>query len=317
MPSNLRSWIPTPARLAGIAWASKIMFEAGGPPDLGIYFEGGIGDDIMCSAVSRELTKRGTKKIWQFTSFPEIFAGNPDMIAVPDDFRLHRLCGLFRVPCHNLGYPQNPPRHLIAMMCAKLGIEGEIELVPRVVLSEAERRSGRITTRPQIAIQSSSLAARYPSRNKLWPHEHFQTVANALTGEFDLVQLGDVSDPQLHGAIDLRGKTTVRQAAAILSTSRVFIGLVNGLMHLARAVECRSVIVYGGREHPSQSGYSANENLYWDGACAPCWKSNACDFARVCMSEIMPEQVTAAVRFQADKYGSILPVDRLRLPATQ
>ena len=56
-----------------------------------------------------------------------------------------------------------------------------------------------------------------------------------------------------------------------------------GVMHLARAVDCRSVIIYGGREHPSQSGYSANENLYWSGACAPCWLRNDCNYGRICM----------------------------------
>lgn len=103
----------------------------------------------------------------------------------------------------------------------------------------------------------------------------------------------------------------MRQAAAILSASRLFIGLATGLVHLARAVECRSVIVYGGREDPSRSGYSANENLYWSGPCAPCWQRNHCDYDRVCMSEILPEQVIAAARRQFDLYGTPLAVDRV------
>src|SRR5205823_6495421 len=153
---------------------------------------------------------------------------------------------------------------------------------PYVVLSESEKRTGKIAHRPQIAMQSSSLSARFPMRNKQWPAERFQTVADALKDEFDLVQVGASSDPPLTGALDLRG-TSVRQLAAILSASRLFIGLAGGLTHLARAVECRSVIVYGGREHPSQSGYSANENLYWSGPCAPCWQRNDCSYDRVCM----------------------------------
>jgi hypothetical protein len=270
MPSNLPSWVPTPSRLSGFVWSSKIALAAGGLPEIGLYFNGGLGDDIMCSAVARELKKRGTRKIWQFTSYPELLAGNSDLIAVPADFRLRRLCGLFRVPCIELAYPDVPPRHLIVMMCEAVGIRGEVELRPFVVLSEEEKSAGKVASRPQIAMQTSSLAARHPMRNKLWSHERFQAVANALKDDFDIVQLGAPSDPELHGALDLRGRTSVRQAAAILSASRLFLGLVTGLMHLARAVECRSVVVYGGREHPSQSGYSANENLYWSGPCAPC-----------------------------------------------
>ena len=107
----------------------------------------------------------------------------------------------------------------------------------------------------------------------------------------------------------------MRETAAILAASRLFLGLATGLMHLARAVECRSVIVYGGREHPSQSGYSANENLYWSGPCAPCWLRNDCDYDRVCMSEILPELVIAAVRRQAERYGTPLPVDQCDITA--
>jgi ADP-heptose:LPS heptosyltransferase len=138
-------------------------------------------------------------------------------------------------------------------------------------------------------------------------------VAGALRDEFDFVQLGAPTDPELPGSLDLRGKTTVRQSAAILSQSRLFIGLVSGLMHLARAVECRSVIVYGGREHPAQTGYSANENLYWTGPCSPCWQRNDCDFDRRCMSEILPEHVIDAVRRQAGLFGTPLVVDRAEI----
>jgi hypothetical protein len=308
--SRLPSWIPTFGRVSGLIWSAKTAIAAGGLPDIGLFFNGGVGDDLMCSAVARELRKRGTKTVWQLTAHAELFTGNDDVVAVPADFRLRRLCGFFRVPCIELEYPHPPPRHIIATLCEAVGITGDVELRPRIVLSEPERRGGKVTARPQIAIQTASLAARFPMRNKLWPPERFQRVANELSRDFDLVQLGAPSDPMLTHALDLRGKTTLRQAAAILAGSHVFVGLVSGLMHMARAVDCRAVIVYGGREHPSQSGYSANENLYWDGACAPCWLRNDCAYDRVCMSEILPEQVIAAVRRQADRYGTPLAVDR-------
>lgn len=315
MPLKLPGWIPTVSRFSGLVWSSKVALAAGGLPDIALWFNGGIGDDVMCTAVARELKRRGTKKIWQLTSYPELFAGNSDVRAVPADFRLRRLCGLFGTPCVELKYPEPPAKHLIATLCEAVGINGEVELRPYVALTEAERCAGKVVKRPQIAIQSASIGARFPMRNKLWPQERFQFVVNALKDQFDFVLLGSLSDPDLPGALDLRGRTTIRETAAILSASRLFVGLVSGLMHLARAVECRSVIVYGGREHPSQSGYSANENLYWTGACAPCWQRDVCDYARICMSEIQPEQVIAAVRCQAELYGTPLAVDRMELSA--
>jgi hypothetical protein len=66
-------------------------------------------------------------------------------------------------------------------------------------------------------------------------------------------------------------------------------------MHLARAVECPSVIVFGGREAPWQSGYICNFNLYSAVPCAPCWRWNSCDFDRKCMSDISVADVVLAI----------------------
>ena len=314
MLSALRNKVPTPTRIGGLLWASKAVIGAGRLPDIAISIRGGLGglgDDIMCGVVAHELRKRGFRRVWLFTRFGELFARNSDLVALPADSRVRRLCDLIGVRHVALGYP--PPRrpHIIALMCASAGIHGEVGLHPRIFLSEEEKRAGKLVPGRQLAIQSSNLQPHWPVLNKQWPAERFQMVTDALKGDFNIVQLGMPSDPLLRGALDLRGKTTPRQAAAILSSSRLFVGLVGGLMHMARAVECRSVIVYGGREHPSQSGYAANANLYWEGACSPCWEGNACDFDRRCMQEITPEAVIAAARQQAELYGEPLPVDRL------
>jgi ADP-heptose:LPS heptosyltransferase len=266
----------------------------------------------MCGIVARELRKRGVRRVWLFTRYGDLFARNPDLVAVPSDPRVRRLCDLIGIRHVELVYP--PPRrpHIIALMCASAGVRGEVELQPRIFLSEKEKQAGKLApSGRQVAIQSSNFQAHWPVLNKQWPAERFQMVTDALKQDFNLIQLGTLSDPPLQGAVDLRGKTTPRQAAAILSSSHLFIGLVGGLMHMARAVECRSVIVYGGREHPSQSGYAANVNLNWEGACSPCWEENACDFDRVCMQSIIPEAVVAAARRQTELFGEPLPVDRL------
>lgn len=301
--------IPTPSRLIGFFWALRIALQSGWLPEVGLYFNGGIGDEIMRTAVARELKKRGSGSIWQFTSNPELYIGNEDFITVPDDFRLHRFCAMFRAPRVEAKYPTNPPKHCIAVMCEAAGITGEVELRPYVFISDMEKKYGRLGSRPQIAIQTSSLAARHPMANKLWPHDRFQIVANALSCDFDVIQVGMPSDPPLSGTIDVRGNT-LRETAAIFSASTLFVGLATGLMHLARAVDCRAVIIYGGREDPSQTGYAANENLHWQGPCAPCWLRNECDYNRICMDEIGAEQVLAAAERQAGRFGSSLPVER-------
>ena len=93
---------------------------------------------------------------------------------------------------------------------------------------------------------------------------------------------------------DLRGKTSLRQLAAVLHHCRLFVGLVGMPMHMARAVDCPSVIVYGGRERPDQTGYICNENLYRDIPCSPCWLDRRCDFGRVCLDTISAGEVIEA-----------------------
>src|SRR3974390_667061 len=94
-PLKLPNWMPTLSRLTGLVWAGRIALAAGGLPAIGIFCDGGLGDDLMCTVVTHELKKRGAGKIWLFTAFPELAAGNPDLTAVPPDFRLRRLCSLF------------------------------------------------------------------------------------------------------------------------------------------------------------------------------------------------------------------------------
>jgi len=201
-----------------------------------------------------------------------------------------------------------PPRHIIACLCQQLGLTGRVGLRPYMPLLDRERRAGALAPR-QVAIQSSGLGAQYPMRNKEWFPERFQAVVTALKPRYSFVQVGAATDPPLEGAIDMRGKTSLRQTAAILSASLGFVGQVGFLMHLARAVDCRSVIIYGGRELPQQSGYTCNENLTTALPCAPCWRWNTCPYDRECMRRISAETAIAAIERQIERYGQPLPVD--------
>jgi hypothetical protein len=195
----------------------------------------------------------------------------------------------------------------------RAGISGEVTLRPYMTLTPAEKTAGQLAAR-QITIQSSILSATMPIRNKEWKPERFQQVVNSLRHAYTFVQVGSKNDPQMEGVIDMRGKTTVRETAAIMSQSLVFVGLVGFLMHLARSVDCRSVIVFGGREAPWQSGYSCNENIFTPLACSPCWLWSKCDHGHKCMNDIDAGRVTRAVQSQIDAAGEPLAVDVDVLP---
>jgi ADP-heptose:LPS heptosyltransferase len=305
------------------AWSVKTLLTQGLPPE-GYYFFGGIGDVLLCSAVFHELRRRGHSPVRMMSQHNDLFLHNPDVaerLAVePRLIELGKRLGRRLIaPEYALPYiPEEdrhpaPPYPIIARMCETVGITGEVSIRPYMYLTDDEKSAGRVARR-QVAVISSGMSAHHQIANKQWYPERFQAVVDSLADRFDFVQLGHPSDPPLAGALDLRGKTTLRESAAILSQSLAFLGQIGLLMHVARAVDCRSVIVYGGREHPDQSGYISNENLYTPLPCAPCWKLNACDYDHECMRRIQPSDVTAALERTAARYGTALETDTYTVP---
>jgi len=105
-----------------------------------------------------------------------------------------------------------------------------------------------------------------------------QVVIDHLIKQFTVIQLGSAEDIPLEHVLDLRGKTTIRETAAILANARLFLGMEGGLMHLARAVDTRSVIIYTGFITPEYSGYAVNANLFGpvERKDLPCWNREKC-----------------------------------------
>jgi hypothetical protein len=302
-------------------WSVKTRYRLGLPDTL-LHFGIGPGDDLLCTVVLHELRKRGNQKLWIMSKHPDLFGHNPDPErVVPIDDRYRELVGTFRRKWQPLEYARYdagedrsapPQRHIIAELCRRAGIQGEITLRPHFYL-QPEERTKSVWAGGMVAIQSSGLGGQWPMRNKQWFPERFQEVVNALKEKFEFVQLGAASDPALDGVRDLRGQTKVRESAAVLANCRLFLGNVGFLMHLARAVECPSVIIFGGREAPWQSGYTGNLNLYSAEPCAPCWLWNKCDHHHVCMDKISAADVIQAVENVAHRAGSPLTVDKFIL----
>ena len=275
------------------------------------------GDSLLCTALLHELRARGRGPLWMQTDHPALFEGSPDVdLVVPykkAPRRLVRLSGGKTVypdyapydAATNRSAP--PDGHVIAAMARQVGLKGEIALRPYLRLTQEEREQA-LGAPGQIAVQSTGLGARMPMKNKEWGVERFGEVVARLRKDHPVVQVGLPSDPLLEGALDRRG-APVRATAAILSRSACFVGLVGFLMHLARAVDCRAVVVYGGREAPWQSGYSANENLYEAVPCAPCWLWNRCEHQRRCLAAVTPANVVDAVERQLLRTGDPLPED--------
>jgi hypothetical protein len=296
-------------------------------PKVLLFFGFAPGDDLLCTAVLRELRRRGRNGLMMISNHLELFIGNDDPAYVRPLWRRYamydstvsicrrfaRLCGsefrqLEYAPPTGFDRRTPPSRHVVAEMCARAGISGAISIRPYFFLRDEERQWAA-WARGKIVIQSSGMNARHPAQNKQWYPERFQAVVDLLQEEAEFVQLGSIDDPPLRHAEDWRGITTMRQSAAVLSQARLHVGHEGFLMHLARAVECPSVIIFGGRVAPYQIGYSCNLNLYSALSCAPCWRANTCEFDRQCMQDISVPDVVAAIRQMLDRPRAPLAVE--------
>jgi hypothetical protein len=287
-------------------WGAAQLILHGRPRIVFAHY-GGIGDALMMARVLHEWRRRHKTQtcVWILTEYPSIFDHNPDcdhaLRFSTDASRMFdrlgaRICWLHYTSHDAVSDRDQPPDgHLIAAMCRLAGVRGRIELTPRIVLTPKELAAGRVAG-GAICVQSTTSNARFPIATKEWGSENFAVVVQELRAKgHRVIQLGSANDAPLPGAEDWRGKTTIRQTAALLAASRLFVGLVGGLMHLARAVECPAVVVYGGRELPEQSGYSSNTNITRQPACSPCWLWSRCEHDFVCLREIHPNEVFSAI----------------------
>jgi hypothetical protein len=295
----------------------------GRPPRLLLFGPLSLGDDLLCTAVLREARLRG-QPFAMMTNRPELFAHNSDpshLIPVDDYYAatLARLGTRVVSPYYLEHASENPDRdlfpagHIITEMCRVAGLSGEISLRPYLNLTSAERSAGAIHPR-QIALHSTGAAAAIPYANKEWGPQRFAAVARLLAPDFHLIQVGSARDPALPVHTDLRGKTTLRATAAILANSLTFIGLEGFLAHLARAVDCRAVVIFGGRSLPKTFGYIAHRDLIGPVSCSPCGLRDTCDRHRECMTVITPAVVASAAREVALSPRVILHVETAVLP---
>lgn len=99
-------------------------------------------------------------------------------------------------------------------------------------------------------------------------------VAELKAAGFRVVQLGEEHEQPVEGVdLDLRGRTSLELTAHMIKSAAVHVDTEGGLVHLARAVNTRSVVAFGPTP-VGFFGYPQNENLA-PPVCGNCWWVNA------------------------------------------
>ena len=300
-------------------WALQLISQKG-LPSKSFHFGGGLGDHLLCSAIFHELNKRGITHCWMLSHYPELFEDNPySLKVVRDDWKTLKLLEKIRRPSTLLYYGEwigsldkiNPPQnHILEEMFNKAGITGEVSLRPYWYGDTTP--SEIVPKKDYICVQSTKTYSSTPMLNKQWDEDSMNNVINFLKDEYQLVQLGTLEEPRLPNTVDQRN-ICISDTAKLLAHAKFFIGQVGFLMHLARAVDTRSVIIYGGREKAWQSGYPCNENIESSPSCSPCWQNNQCDYQRKCLSAISTQDLLRGVDRLEARLSQELEIDTASL----
>lgn len=274
-----------------------------GKPEHVVTWGKGIGDNLLMTPAINQYFQLKKKKVWVISFFPELFKNNTSVVVFKNRgieeqvFKRNGYKVFLPYYVSPPGIIPNKDQHIARQIAAHFNITlSDDQLKPVYHFDKAELYNKK-TTRPLVAIQSTSLNGHFPMTNKQWYPERFQEVVNALKDKVEFVQLGVASDDKLEGVSnDLRGATSTREAIGVIATADLFVGLIGFYMHAAKAVDTKSIIIYGGREHPLQSGYGNNINIFSSMPCSPCWKWNECDYDKKCMKEIRPAKVIELIK---------------------
>jgi len=247
-----------------------------------------MGDNLLLSVILPELRKRNpNSKIVVETKFPEFFLHNPYIDWITN--KHFKTTKKFIKPKYKI--VENTTKSIYEQMLSH--ISNLIEGFPKIFLTESEITKHKVSF-DYFAITPLGKQA-FSANRKEWGFENFQFLVKLINKKFgvEIIQIGTKTGEPLKGVIDKRG-LPIRESAAIIKNSIAFIGLEGGLMHMAKAVDKDSVIIYGGFINPEISKYKNNINVSNLIECSPCFSSQKphtnCD-TMICMKGISAESV--------------------------
>ena len=141
--------------------------------------------------------------------------------------------------------------------------------------------------------------AKWPS--KRWPAGSFASVADTLTrrcragivlvgGPSETTIVSETASLMACGSLDLSGRISIMELAALLERADLFLGNDSGPMHLASATRTPTVAVFGPTDPLRTGPYNRKAAVVRAQLdCMPCFR-RSCDRPR-CLEEVTPQKV--------------------------
>lgn len=144
--------------------------------------------------------------------------------------------------------------------------------------------------------------------HKNWPLERYMELGSMLLAresDIKIIVIGPAKDEELglrltaalgEGCINLAGKISMSQLAALLTKAKVTVGNDGGAMHLAAAMRCPCVTVGNGinEEGSIEPWFSRSIFIRHSVPCAPCFSDLSCPMTHNrCVKDIQAQDVVA------------------------
>lgn len=202
---------------------------------------------------------------------------------------------------------------------AALGYERTEELpdsLPRPVLQVGRRNIDSALQHLNMPSPSQPVLALCPGAEfgpaKRWPVEYFAQVANAVVSrgwqvwlfgsKRDAVQGQRIAAQVTTGCVDLTGRTSLAEAVDLMSLASVVVTNDSGLMHVAAALDCNLVALFGPSSPEFTPPLHPRAKVLCLGlTCSPCF-ARECPLGTLeCLRAIEPTQVLDVIAGFDDK----------------
>lgn len=207
-----------------------------------------IGDVFLATAILPALAKRYPGYAIDFeTSFGEVVDNNPfveRIISIGSSIKKE-----YKIIIDlNLCYEKQPHLSILSAYAKAANVnDNEMRLFWKV---SEEKKAFAKSFLTQHGLENKNIVAIQSGASfwlKAMDPRYLENLITELGNKFAVtfVLLGSGKDPVLHGVIDLRGKCSITESAAILQCCRAFIGLDSALLHFAKALDIPVAAFFG------------------------------------------------------------------------
>jgi len=164
---------------------------------------------------------------------------------------------------------------------------------------------------------------------KRWDVDNFSKLSEMLIRNYDakIIVFGSIDEIPLaesikkyvnnnnnnnNNIIDVTGKTSIKEAAALIKRCNLFVCNDSGLMHISAAVETPVIAIYGPTDPRRTAPYGESHIIVRkDLPCSPCFKpgnstiAENCPHGYACLKTIMVDEVFMIISNKISQLGKI------------